>query len=81
MLKSRLEREFSEINVKKTISLHKVYDEDLKTYDLIITTVPLDIESDRCLCVSPLLNDEEKSIVRKRIELLSKRENNYEQNF
>jgi mannitol operon transcriptional antiterminator len=73
MLKSRLEREFSEINVKKTISLHKVYDEDLKAYDLIITTVPLDIESDRCLCVSPLLNDEEKSIVRKRIELLSKK--------
>lgn len=72
MLRSRLEREFSEIDVKKIISLHKLHDEDLKQYDLIISTVPLDLDEKKYLCVSPLLNEEEKKSVKKKIESLNK---------
>lgn len=73
MLRSRLEREFSEIDVKKIISLHKLHDEDLKQYDFIISTVPLDLDESKYLCVSPLLNDGEKEKVRKQIDILNKR--------
>lgn len=72
MLRSRLEREFSEIDVKKIISLHKLHDENLKQYDLIISTVPLDLDENKFLCVSPLLNDEEKHKVKQQIEILNK---------
>lgn len=73
MLRSRLEREFSEIDVKKIISLHKLHDEDLKQYDFIISTIPLDLDESKYLCVSPLLNDGEKEKVRKQIDILNKR--------
>lgn len=72
MLRSRLEREFSEIDVKKIISLHKLHDEDLKQYDLIISTVALDLDENKYLCVSPLLNEEEKKLVKKKVESLNK---------
>ena len=72
MLRSRLEREFSEIDVKKIISLHKLRDEDLSLYDLIISTVPLDLDENKYLCVSPLLNQEEKEHVKKKIDSLNK---------
>lgn len=72
MLRSRLEREFSEIDVKKIISLHKLRDEDLSLYDLIISTVPLDLDESKYLCVSPLLNQEEKKNVKKKIDILNK---------
>ena len=64
---------FSEIDVKKIISLHKLHDEDLKQYDFIISTVPLDLDESKYLCVSPLLNDGEKEKVRKQIDILNKR--------
>lgn len=73
MLRSRLEREFSEIDVKKIISLHKLHDEKLDQYDFIISTVPLDLDESKYLCVSPLLNEEEKEKVRKQIDILNKR--------
>lgn len=72
MLRSRLEREFSEIDVKKIISLHKLHDENLKQYDLIISTVPLDLDENKFLCVSPLLNEDEKHKVKEQIEILNK---------
>lgn len=72
MLRSRLEREFSEIDVKKIVSLHKLHDEDLNLYDFIISTVPLDLDENKYLTVSPLLNDEEKNKVKEQIELLNK---------
>lgn len=72
MLRSRLEREFSEIDVKKIISLHKLHDEDLQQYDLIISTVPIDLDENKYLCVSPLLNENEKVLVKKKIEFLNK---------
>lgn len=72
MLRSRLEREFSEIDVKKIISLHKLHDEDLRQYDLIISTVPIDMDENKYLCVSPLLNAEEKENVKKKINQLNR---------
>lgn len=72
MLRSRLEREFSEIDVKKIISLHKLHDEDLRQYDLIISTVPIDMAENKYLCVSPLLNAEEKENVKKKINQLNR---------
>lgn len=71
MLRSRLEREFSEIDVKKIISLHKLHDEDLDDYDFIISTVPLDLDETKYLCVSPLLNEKEKEETKKRLEALN----------
>lgn len=78
MLRSRLEREFSEIDVKKIISLHKLHDENLDSYDFIISTVPLDIDSSKYLCVSPLLNEKEQEETRKRINNLNKKGDFYE---
>lgn len=71
MLRSRLEREFSEIYVKKIISLHKLHDEDLNQYDFIISTVPLDLDESKYLCVSPLLNADEKAVLKKQIDTLN----------
>ena len=73
MLRSRLEREFSDINVNKIISLHKLHDEKLDQYDFIISTVPLDLNESKYLCVSHLLNEEEKEIERKQIDILNNR--------
>ena len=78
MLRSRLEREFTEIDVKKIISLHKLHDEDLDNYDFIISTVPLDLDSNKYLCVSPLLNEKEKRETRKRLKALHKKGDYYE---
>ena len=72
MLRSRLEREFSEIDVKKIISLQKLHDENLEQYDLIISTVPIDMDESKYLCVSPLLNVEEKENVKKKINQLNR---------
>ena len=72
MLRSRLEREFSEIDVKKIISLHKLHDEDLQQYDLIISTVPMELDENKYLCVSPLLNSEEQEELKKKISSLNK---------
>lgn len=82
MLRSRLEREFSEIDVKKLISLHKLPEEDLSNYDFVISTVPLDLDTNKYLCVSPLLNEKEKEETRKRIQNLHKKGDYYhERNF
>ena len=78
MLRSRLEREFTEIDVKKIISLHKLHDENLDNYDFIISTVPLDLDEDKYLCVSPLLNEKEKQETRKRLKNLNKKGDYYE---
>lgn len=81
MLRSRLEREFSEIDVKKIISLHKLHDETLEDYDFIISTVPLDLDESKYLCVSPLLNEKEKAETRRRLEILNRKGDYYERNF
>ena len=50
-----------------------MHDEKLDQYDFIISTVPLDLDESKYLCVSPLLNEEEKEKVRKQIDILNKR--------
>lgn len=77
MLRSRLEREFSEIDVKKIVSLHKLRDENLDAYDFIISTVPLDMDTDKYLCVSPLLNEREIDETRKKINMLNQKGDHY----
>lgn len=68
MLRSRLEREFSEIKVKKIISLHKITNENVQEYDMIVSTIPLDnLTEDSYICVSPLLNEEDKLKTKKYI--------------
>ena len=62
----------------KIISLHKLSDEDLSRYDLIISTVPLDLADDKYICVSPLLNDRDKEETRKRIKHLNKKGEHHE---
>lgn len=70
MLESRLEKEIPEINVRKTISLMTLEQEDLSKYDLVFSTIPLEIKNFSYLIVNPLLLEEEiikiRNIVRKK---------------
>lgn len=81
MLRSRLEREFSEIQVTKILALHKLGNEDLSQYDMVISTTPLDLTEKEYLCVSPLLTEKEIEEVRKRINSFTGKEEKNESNF
>ena len=67
MLASRLEREIPEIYVRKIVSLIGLGKEDLNEYDLILSTVPLYLDSSDYLKVSPLLNPQELEMVKEKI--------------
>lgn len=67
MLASRLEREIPEIYVRKIVSLIGLGKEDLNEYDLILSTVPLYLNSNDYLKVSPLLNPQELEMVKEKI--------------
>lgn len=67
MLASRLEREIPEIYVRKIVSLIGLGSEDLNDYDLILSTIPLYLDSDTYLKVSPLLNKQELELVKEKI--------------
>ena len=67
MLASRLEREIPEIYVRKIVSLIGLGKEDLNEYDLILSTVPLYLNSNEYLKVSPLLNPQELELVKEKI--------------
>lgn len=67
MLASRLEREIPEICVRKIVSLIGLGKEDLNQYDLILSTIPLYLDQDIYLKVSPLLNPKELEIVKEKI--------------
>ncbi len=67
MLASRLEREIPEICVRKIVSLIGLGKEDLNEYDLILSTVPLYLNSNEYLKVSPLLNPQELELVKEKI--------------
>lgn len=73
MLRSRLEREFAEIRVTKILTLHKLEQEDFSQYDLIISTTTLEMEEDKYLLVSPLLNEKDMEEVRKKINSLKRK--------
>lgn len=68
MLSSRLEREIPELYVKKITSLIELVDIDIKEYELILSTVPLFLNDDEYMQVSPLLNSAEIDIIRQKIE-------------
>lgn len=67
MLASRLEREIPEIYVRKIVSLIGLGKEDLSEYDLILSTIPLYLEAEAYLKVSPLLNKQELEMVKEKI--------------
>lgn len=67
MLASRLEREISEIYVKKVVSLLGLGKEDLDRYDLILSTIPLYLEPERYIKVSPMLKPYELELIKEKI--------------
>ncbi len=67
MLASRLEREIPEIYVRKIVSLIGLGKEDLNDYDLILSTIPLYLDAESYLKVSPLLNQQELALVKEKI--------------
>lgn len=67
MLASRLEREIPEIYVRKIVSLIGLGKEDLSDYDLILSTIPLYLDQEMYLKVSPLLNPQELAMVKEKI--------------
>lgn len=67
MLASRLEREIPEIYVRKIVSLIGLGKEELSEYDLILSTIPLYLDPEAYLKVSPLLNKQELELVKEKI--------------
>ena len=67
LLTSRLEREIAEIKIKKQISLIDFYSEDIDDYDLILSTIPLYLENDQYIMVSPLLTEDDAIQIKRRI--------------
>ncbi|MGM0168848.1 mannitol operon transcriptional antiterminator [Enterococcus sp. AZ135] len=68
MLSSRLEREIPELYVKKITSLIELVDIDIQEYELVLSTVPLFLQDNDYMQVSPLLNTTEIDIIRQKIE-------------
>lgn len=67
MLASRLESEISEIDVKKVVPLIGLAKENLEEYDLILSTIPLYLDSNQYMKVSPMLKPYELELVKDRI--------------
>src|SRR5690625_7729549 len=68
MMASKLEKEYPEININKIIPLINLNYNELKLYDLVVSTVPLSLTNDQYLVISPLLNANEVEMVRSHIE-------------
>ena len=69
LLANRLEAEIVEVHVKKVISLIGLHHENIDDYDLIISTVPLDVDSEKCMVVSPLLSVHEVEAIKHKIAM------------
>lgn len=67
MLASALEREIPEVNVVKTLSVVALEKEDLRNYDLILSTIPLYLDDDAYLRISPMLHKNEVLLIREKI--------------
>lgn len=63
ILASRVEQEIPEIRVAKVTSLLGLTQENLDDYDLILSTIPLYLDKDKYLRVSPLLTQKELRLV------------------
>lgn len=68
MLASRLEREIPELYIKKVTSFITMQKEDLTDYDLVLSTVPINLKTIDCLKVSPLLTQEDLILVQEKIK-------------
>ena len=67
MLASTLEREIPEITVEKTLSVVALGNERLEDYDLVLSTIPLYIDDDAYLRVSPMLSKGELDLVKEKV--------------
>lgn len=56
------------IHIEKVVSFYKLEDENLENIDLIISTVPLDLEDVAVLRVSPIATAEEIKVIESQIE-------------
>lgn len=70
LLFSRLKKEFSEIEISKVLSIAHFEENrcDLEKVDLVITTIPLNIDSLPVLQVNPLLDNKDKLKIKKIIQ-------------
>lgn len=59
MLATQLKNQFPDIAELKNISVFELEDLDVEKYDLILSTIPLEVQSANYLMVSPILTDEE----------------------
>lgn len=80
MLASRVEREIPEITVKKVTSIIEMEHLDLTQFDLILSTVPLEIKGHDLLRVSPLLSTVEKELIERKVEAHKYRSLSHTQN-
>lgn len=64
MLAGRLEREIPEVCIEKIVALIQFNQENLEEYDLIISTIPLHIDKEQYIIVSPLLNSKEIDMIK-----------------
>lgn len=59
-LKARIENRFSEFEIVDVLSSFKTkHLEDSKEYDFILSTVPLNLENEKVIYISPLLSEED----------------------
>lgn len=76
LLKVKIERYFKErLKVVETIPWYEFNDEILKNVDFIITTVPLNVESEKVIHVKNLLDNNELKLIEKKLQ-----SNNYKEN-
>lgn len=68
MLANRLEREIPEVYVKKMTSLMELHEIELDEFELVLSTVPLYLNKNEYMRVSPLLNENELETIRQKIE-------------
>lgn len=67
MLAAAVEREIPEITVVKTLSVVALGQENLKDYDLILSTIPLYLDDEMYLRISPMLYKNEILLIREKI--------------
>ncbi|AZO94770.1 BglG family transcription antiterminator [Halocella sp. SP3-1] len=83
LLSSRLKQQFPEIEISKVLSVAHLEENrcDLEKVDLVITTIPLNIESFPVLHVNPLLDNKDKlkikEIIQKNLEDIRGEDNDY----
>ncbi len=81
LLCSRLQKEFSNIVIKRVVAVTQLYDLELEGIDIIISTVSIFLNKDiRTIKVSPMLRESDVARIRKEIQVntISKRSNKYE---